>query len=106
MTEPGGRIGTVVGVRHERHDSGFTRVELLAAMLIVGILTGIAVGFFKTWSRSQQEIGTAQEVTSALRNADERALSEDVAYCVDFQGTSYTVYKVPGADYGTPPASC
>jgi type II secretory pathway pseudopilin PulG len=70
-------------------------VELLVAMVIVGIVGTIAVWGLRTYQRQQQLTGTTNAVVSALRNTAERAQSEGRTYCVQFAsgGTTWSVWR-------------
>lgn len=89
-----------------RGDSGFTLIELLVAMVIFSVLAAVSTS---GWSRYQQNVqhrGSAQELVSALRNAQQAALAEAVTYCVAFDATtrSYQVNKFT-CSAGAVPAS-
>ena len=91
-----------------RSDDGFTLIEVMAAMVIFGVLAAIAVGGIRSMRDANAEQSAHREVISSLRNAQERALSEAVTYCVDFgapTSTSWSVYRVSGAGTGTLPTT-
>jgi type II secretion system protein H len=69
--------------RLTREDHGFTLVELMVVMVIVGVLMTIGVFSFANYQKTSQQRGTAKEVVSLLRNASERAISEGRTYCID-----------------------
>lgn len=96
--------------RHSRRrdDAGFTMLELATTMMIFGVLSAIAVGGLYSMRNAFAEQGAQREVLAGLRLWQTRAVAEETTYCVDFgstvKSTSYTVYKVPGADAGALPA--
>ena len=69
-------------MRRERHnstrESGFTLVELMIVMLVIGVLTAIAIPLF----------------AAAIRNAKEAALKEDLHVIRD----AIDSYIAPGSD--------
>lgn len=71
-------------------DSGFTLVEVLAAVVLASVLSVIAVGGFGRLARSQEQQGTVNELTSALRNAQVRAVSEARTYCLQINAAAGT----------------
>ena len=74
-------------------DAGLTLVELLVGMVIVTILAVSSVSGWTRYQRTVEHRGTAQELVSALRNAQQRSLAEAAAYCISFS-TSDRSYEV------------
>ena len=74
-------------------DSGFTLIEVLVAITLMGILMAIAVMGFSHYSSAHQEAGTARSLQSALRQAQERAVSDGRAVCVKFDDVSWSVWR-------------
>jgi type II secretion system protein H len=78
---------------HER-DSGFTMIELLVTISLLGIMMAIAVGGYSSWAKASGQSGQARELQSVMRQAQQRAITEGRAICLQFTGTqSYTVYR-------------
>lgn len=69
--------------RDTARESGFTMVELVVVMSIVGVLMAIATFGFTSYRNTSEQRGSAQEMLSALRSASEQAISEGRTYCVD-----------------------
>lgn len=67
-----------------RADQGFTMIELLVSLSIVGVMTALAVTGWSSYARSNEHTGTRGDIVSALRAANMRALSEAKPYCVTF----------------------
>ena len=74
-------------------DAGLTLVELLVGMVIVTILAVSSVSGWTRYQRAVEHRGTAQELVSALRNAQQSALAEAATYCVSFN-TSNRSYEL------------
>ena len=76
-------------------DEGFTLIEMLMVIAIMGVGMAIAVAGFQTYAQSAEHTGTRDSVVSALRAANQRALTEASTYCVRFaaDGTSWTTYR-------------
>jgi len=76
--------------RSARLDHGFTMVELLVSLSIVGVMTALAVTGWSGYARSNEHSGTRNDIVSALRAANQRALAEAKTYCVTFDVTAGT----------------
>ena len=81
--------------RHGGGDRGFTLVETLVVVVLMGVAATIAVGGFQAYSKSAEHSGTRNDVVSALRAAHQRALAEATVYCVRFDasGKTWTTYR-------------
>lgn len=79
---------------HPDRDSGFTLVEVMVAISLVGIMMAIAVGGFRSWADASAHQGTARELQSVMRQAQQRAVTEGRAMCVDFNipANEYNLY--------------
>ena len=74
-------------------DTGMTMVETVVTLAIAGILMTIGFLAVRNFLLSSRELGTAQQIRSALRNAEEQALSQGRTYCVYFTSTTWATYK-------------
>jgi type II secretion system protein H len=76
-------------------DSGFTMIELLVTIALLGIMMLIAVGGWSAWAKASRQSGTARELQSVLRQAQVRAVTEGRAVCVAFRvaENDYTLYR-------------
>ena len=76
-----------------RRSSGFTLTEVIAVLIILGILAVIAVS--RSMSTQNDLITQADIVKSHLRFAQLKALSDDTSasWGINFGGSSYTLYK-------------
>lgn len=69
---------------HKQTDGGFTLVELLVSLSLVGVMSGLAVTGWSGYAAASEHSGTRNDVVSALRAANQRALAEAKPYCVTF----------------------
>lgn len=78
-----------------RHDSGFTLIEVVVTTALLGIMMAIAVSGWGSWARANEQSGTARQIQSVLRQAQQRAVTEGRAMCVRFDTASdeYTVFR-------------
>ena len=77
-----------------RSEEGFTLLELVVVMSIASVLMGIGIFGFTNWREMAQQQGSASELTSTLRTASVRAVSEGRAYCVTISGVNtYTLWR-------------
>ncbi|GAC1610060.1 MAG: hypothetical protein NVS3B26_14790 [Mycobacteriales bacterium] len=76
-------------------DGGFTLIELIFVMSIVGVLASIGAFSFASWRTTAEEQGSAQQLVSQLRSTAELAISEGRTHCVDLNpaARSYTVWR-------------
>lgn len=80
-------------MRQPSRDSGFTLIEVLMTISLLGLMMGIAVAGFARYSNAHEQDGTARSLQSGLRQAQQRAVTEGRAMCVAFTATSYTVWR-------------
>lgn len=73
-----------------RLDQGFTMIELLVSLSILGVMTALAVSGWSGYARSNEHSGTRSDIVSALRAANMRALAEAKPYCVTFDVAAAT----------------
>lgn len=78
---------------------GFTLVEVLLSIVIIGILVGMSVPLYQSFlGRNDLDI-TTQQVVGALRRAQTyaRGMNGDSAWSVEVQSSAVTLYK--GTDF-------
>jgi type II secretion system protein H len=74
-------------------DEGFTLLEVLVTMAIMGMVLAFSVSGWSRYARAHEQAGTAQELRTTLRNVQQRAVTEGTSMCVNFTTTSYTVWR-------------
>lgn len=91
----------IPAVKHRFFQSGFTLVELVMTMVIVGILATVAVPrFFE--ANVFQSRGFADEVAAALRYAQKAAIAQHRNVCVAFAASSVTLTIAGASGPGSP----
>jgi prepilin-type N-terminal cleavage/methylation domain-containing protein len=86
-------------------DGGFTLVELIVTMTIMSILLDLAFPAWRNYQANSDTVSAARTAVSLMRNAQVRAVSEEMTYRVDVNTSTKTlsVYRcVPG----TAPLTC
>jgi type II secretion system protein H len=90
-------------MRRPSGSAGFTMIELLVVMVIIGALSALGTSGWSRYQRTVEHRGSAQEIVSALRNAQQASLAEAVTYCVSFDTSAreYQVFKFTCDGSGT-----
>lgn len=83
-------------------DAGATLIELVVTIALAGVLMAIAVGGYTSWTRASEHEGAAAEVQAVLRQAQQRAVTEGRATCVQFDtgGDRWTLFRGACTDTG------
>ena len=89
-------------VRQNRVDGqrGFTLLELLAAIAVIGIVSIVATPLFATFLRAMETRGASQELATLLQQARELAISRNINYTVEIDVNGNRLRFVDGS--GTP----
>ena len=75
---------------YSRVTSGFTVLELIAAMAIASVVLGIAVPSLLAWLPTLRLSSAARQVATDLQVARMKAISQNAAYTVSFNTTNGT----------------
>lgn len=79
--KPSGRLSFAAG--------GFTLIEIIAVLVLMGILSVIAVVHSNDFGVEAEVRGAAEVVKNHLRYAQTKAMNADVAWGIDFAGATY-----------------
>lgn len=73
--------------------SAFTLIELLVVVAIISLFFFLALAAYQSFNKSQALISAAHEVKSALRDAQNRAISgeKDSLICQGLEGWKFTI---------------
>jgi type IV fimbrial biogenesis protein FimT len=91
------------GIWAEKRESGFTLLGLLSAVVILGILAGIAIPSYQSWLPKSRVSGAAREFFSDLQLARMSAISENNNYVITFDtgNNRYSIYDDNDNDFDT-----
>lgn len=85
-------------------DSGFTLIELMMTISLLGVMMAIGVSGWSSWAESRAHRGTAEELQVVLRLTQQRAVTESSPMCVRFTSdlSTYSVFRGTCATTSTP----
>ncbi len=70
--------------------AGFTMIEVLTVIALLGIVMAFAVGGWASWARAHAQEGAAVRIEGTLRQAQQRAVTEGSSVCVLFNAAADT----------------
>ncbi len=73
------------------HDKGFTTVEIIAVLLVLGVISAVLVSRYST--DSVDDSASADKLKAHLRYTQMRSMNADVIWGVRFGGRSYTLVR-------------
>ncbi len=72
---------------------GFTMVEMMVVIAIIGILAAVVADSYLSWSRRYRVENSVKELYATLMDARARAMQKKRAHFVTFTATEYRVYE-------------
>jgi prepilin-type N-terminal cleavage/methylation domain-containing protein len=92
-------------MRLSARQAGFSLIEMLLSVAIIGILAGLSLPIYETFIRRNDLEITAQTLSAAIRRAENysRASKSDGVWGVSISGANAVVFQ--GASYATRTAS-
>ncbi len=82
---------------HPTSSDGFTLVEVCWTMAIFGVLAGVAVTSLHGWTAAERQRATAAAIEAALRETQQRSVTESRTLCVDFDLSAESFSVLRGA---------
>lgn len=70
--------------------AGFTMIEVLTVITLLGIVMTLAIGGWVGWARAHAQEGAATRIEGTLRQAQQRAVTEGSSVCVLFDAAADT----------------
>jgi general secretion pathway protein H len=103
ISPPDPRRATLFAARGAGKRSGFSLIELLVVLAVIGLVLVLLVGYRVPWSARLSLDGTAAELAAQLRLARAQAIAENrpVALALDLAAHRYRVDGEPS--HGLPP---
>lgn len=88
-------------MRKERDDGGFSLIEVLVAMVVMGILIGLVVGPWSAYNAAHNEVGSERDLIAELRSVQQLAMTHNTTFRVDFTAQQAQVMRWSGSAYAT-----
>ena len=87
-----------------KKNAGFTLVELMIAIAVIGIMVGLVAPNFNVWSENENFISSVEDVRGILQRAKMAAINDRCNVIVKFSdsGSSGTYHAFVDDDGGTP----
>ena len=77
-----------------RRDAGFSLVELIITIVLLGIVAAIAVPSYRGWAANTNLKGAARAVSSDVYDTRGRALAENRAYTITYSADPTNTYTI------------
>lgn len=82
--------------------AGFTLIEVIAVFILMGVLAAMAISRSLDATGEAEVAGATEVVKNHLRYAQVRAMNADLAWGLNFAGSSYTLRDANGATASLP----
>ena len=89
----------VIGMRKNR---GFTLIEMLVVIVIIGITVGFALIAFGDFGESKRILFSAEQLVNTLRLAQQQAILESNTLGLRIDNTSYQILKFQDSSHWAP----
>lgn len=84
---------------------GFTLIEILVVIVIIGITLGFAVLAFGDFGASRHLITSAEQFTHHVKLIQQQAMLESATYGIQIEPTGYSILRfAPPKTWQTPPS--
>ena len=90
------------GLGPGRGASGFSMVELLITLVLLGIVTAIAVPSYRGWVDNSNLKGAARMISSDFYDVRARAMAENRPYTVTYSPDPANTYRIQAPAVGAP----
>jgi prepilin-type N-terminal cleavage/methylation domain-containing protein len=95
------QVGVCCQLFYCKEQRGFSLLEMMIVVIIIGVLTAIGMPAYSSWKQQQAVSNAASSLLAHLKQARSLAVAENRSVRITFSPTAYTF----DADTTTPPAS-
>ncbi|MCK5407292.1 MAG: GspH/FimT family pseudopilin, partial [Candidatus Krumholzibacteria bacterium] len=83
--------------RFIRSSKGFTLIETMIVVAIIGVLAGLTIPAFASYMQRQKVIGARTELLADIQYARSLAIARRTTFQIDFEAGQYRIL-LPGPD--------